>query len=128
MSMSVAQLIAAGERAQKRPSTPKKKAKKKSSKKRAKRASSSRKTVIMSEAQLAKLRRAMQTEVLGRPVRKKRAKAKPKPKPKPKPKKAKKKAAKKKAKKKASKRSPKPGSPAWVKKMQLARKKAARKR
>ncbi len=126
MSKSIAQLIAAGERASKRPATPKKKkaSKKKTSKKRA---SKPRKpkptggaTIVMSARELARLRKAAQTEIFGRPVRKK-PKAKPKPKPR---------AAKKKAKKKVAKKpkGPKPGSPAWIKKMALAREKAAKKK
>jgi hypothetical protein len=119
MSLSTAQLIAAGERALKRKSPGKKKAKRKT-KKRAKR-SRSRKTVVLAASELARLRKSMQTEIFGRPVRKKRKSAKKKAKRKP----AKKTAPKKKAKRKA-KKGPKPGSPAWVKKMALARKRAKR--
>ncbi len=107
--MSNAALIAELERAAKRKRPSKKKAKKTAKKKTT--------TARKRKPSLAAQRLAMQIAIFGRPLRKKKATKKT-------AKKTRKKAAKKSKKKTA--KSPKPGSPAWVKKMAAARARAAR--
>lgn len=124
MIPSTDKLIAAGERALKRKTAPKK-AKRKTKRKTKRKAKSraSRDTVVMSAATLARLRREMQSDVFGRPVRKKRRK-KAKAKRRPAKKKTKRKA---KAKRKPAKKK-KLSKKAFLERMKKGRAAAARKR